>query len=106
MEIMDRISEIIQKHDDDAHIILSQAFPDGGSEPLFGRLEKAALNQVDEGGAMSSRYGIWAKTVRDNLVDALADIDNGSSDASKKITLCINSLSAFAEIQRLFDVKD
>ena len=106
MDMMDRVSEIIQKHDDDTHIILTQAFSDGGAGPLFGRLERAASNQVSEGSSMFSRYGIWANTVRDNLVEALADIDNDSSDSSKKITRCINSLSAFAEIQRLFDVKD
>lgn len=105
MDMMNQISEIIRKHDDDSRIILSQAFPDGGTGPLFGRLERAALNQVYEGSSMSSRYGIWANTVRDNLVEVLADIDNDSSDSSKKITRCINSLSAFAEIQRLFDVK-
>ena len=74
------------------------------ADPLFRRLERAASSQVYESGSMSSRYGTWANTVRDNLVDALADIDDDSSDASKKITRCINSLSAFAEIQRLFDV--
>jgi len=106
MDMMDQISEIIRKHDDYSRIILSQAFPDGGTSPLFGRLERAASNQVNEGGSMSSRYGIWANTVRDNLVDALADIDDDSSDAAKKITRCINSLSAFAEIQKLFDKRD
>ena len=106
MDLIDQISEIIRTHDEDSRIIFSRAFPDGGTGLLFGRLERAASNQVYEGGSMSSRYGIWANTVRDNLVDALADIDNGSSDASKKITRCINSLSAFAEIQRLFDTTD
>jgi len=91
-------------NDDDSRIILSPAFPDGGTDPLFGRLERAASNQVYEGGSMSFRYGIWANTVRDNPVDALADIDDDSSDASKKTTRCINYFSAFAEIQRLFDV--
>ena len=62
MDMMDQVSEIIRKHNDDSRIILSQAFPDGGTSPLFGRLERAASNQVYEGGSMSSRYGIWANT--------------------------------------------
>jgi len=103
--MMDQIFEIIRTHDDDSRIVISQTFSDGGTGPLFGRLERAASNQVCDGGSMSSRYGIWANTVRDNLVDALAYIDEDSSDASKKITRCINSLSAFAEIQGLFDKK-
>jgi len=31
MDMMDQISEIIRKHDDYSRIILSQAFPDGGT---------------------------------------------------------------------------
>jgi len=71
-------------NDNDSRIILSPAFPDVGANPLFGRLGRAATNQVYKGGSMSSRYGIWPNTLQDNPMDAPADIDDDSSDASKK----------------------
>lgn len=58
MDMMGQISEIIREHDDDSRVIRSRAFSDGGTGLLFGRLERATSNQIDESGSMSSRYGI------------------------------------------------
>lgn len=64
---MDRI---VQHFDTDREFRISEAFLDGGVDPLFPRLRRAAPNQLCEGEATISRYGIWANTVRDNIRQA------------------------------------
>ncbi len=98
------IDQIIQAFDRENEIVLSQAYSDGGTEGLSPRLGRAALNQIAEGDATFSRYAIWANTVRDNILQAihlLQDVD--ADEANRHLVRAANSLSAFVEIQALFD---
>lgn len=58
----EEMKRIIDKFDTDREFRTSQAFGDGGVDLLSGRLHRAALNQLCEGEATVSRYGIWANT--------------------------------------------
>lgn len=107
MDIENQIQEILDRHDTDEEVIVSNAFSDGGVDPLFPRLARAALNQTDEGGATFSRYAIWANTVRDNLREASENVRaHNYEEAERFIRRSINALSAFSEIQALFDGRD
>lgn len=98
---MDRI---VQHFDTDCEFRISEAFQDGGVDPLFPRLRRAALNQMCEGEATVSRYGIWANTVRDNIRQAEQEMSRGNlSEARRLMWRAANSLSAFAELQAQFD---
>ena len=100
----EEMTRIIGKFDTDSEFRISQAFGDGGVDPLSGRLHRAALNQLCEGEATVSRYGIWANTVRDNIRQADAEIENGNiTEARRLLRRAANSLSAFAELQAYFD---
>ncbi len=104
MDVENQIQEILDRHDTDEEIVVSTVFPDGGVDPLFPRLARAALNQADEGGATFSRYAIWANTVRDNLREASDKIRTQNyEEAERFLRRSINALSAFSEIQALFD---
>lgn len=85
-------------------IQVSKAYEDGGLDPLWPRLERAAMNQVELGAAAASRYGIWANTVRDNILEAMRLLQSGQSDdATPLLVRSANALSAFSEIQHLLD---
>jgi len=100
----ERVEEIIKAHECDNRIMVSSAYGDGGLDPLFGRLQRAAVNQVEDGTATLSRYGIWANTVRDNLREALLRYDSGETqEATRLIRRSIDALSAFADIQAVCD---
>lgn len=97
------MEEIIKKFDTDREFRVSQAFLDGGTDPLVARLHRAAFDQLCDDKAMSSRYGIWANTVRDNIRQADTEIDNGNMrEARRLLYRAANSLSAFAELQANF----
>ena len=98
------VDEIIRSYCNDQDILVSEAYPDGGIDPLFPRLKRAAMNQESNGDAVFSRYAIWANTVRDNLISALEhSSQNNHSESNRLIRRSVNSLSAFAEIQAIFD---
>jgi len=85
---------------------VSNAYSDGGLEPLFGRLARAALNQNENDPSSISRYAIWANTLRDNIIEAMQLSELGDSDSANKLLIkAANSLSAFSEIQNLFETK-
>jgi hypothetical protein len=98
------IEKIIERFDTDREFLIPQAFLDGGLDPLSGRLYRAALNQLSEGEATVSRYGIWANTVGYNIRQADAEIESGNmTEARRLLRRAANSLSAFAELQAHFD---
>ena len=100
----DEMNEVIENFNTDQEFRVSEAFLDGGIDPLFGRLHRAALNQLCEGEAALSRYGIWANTVRDNIRQADIEIENGNIiEARRLLCRAANSLSAFAELQGRFE---
>ncbi len=102
----EEMEAIIAKFDTDQEFRISYAFVDGGIDPLSGRLSRAALNQLYEGEATISRYGIWANTVRDNIRQADVEINNGNiMEARRLLYRAANSLSAFSELQANFDTK-
>lgn len=95
---------IVDRFDTDTEFLASRAFLDGGLDPLSARLRRAALNQICDGEATVSRYGIWANTVRDNIREADKEIQNGNlTEARRLLRRVANSLSAFAELQAQFD---
>lgn len=104
MDKEEAINRIVAVCNQDNHMIISTAYGDGGIDPLFPRLSRAAMNQLDGGQATFSRYAIWANTVRDNVRFAIDLMGEGKQDqASSYLIRSINSLSAFAEIQALCD---
>ena len=107
MDIDNQIQEILDRHDTDEETVVSTVFADGGIDPLFPRLARAALNQANEGDATFSRYAIWANTVRDNLREASKKIRTENyEEAEGFLRRSINALSAFSEIQALFDQRN
>ncbi len=74
---------------------------------LFDRLFRASANQL-EGNCSStySRYAIWAEDVIYALNEALAKINSDSSRSTELITLSINALNAFKDIQYVLDSQE
>ena len=96
----EKIEQIVRKYDTDREVIISESFLDGGIDPLFPRLSRAALDQFCQSAATISRYGIWANTVRDNIRQADKEIRDGNlQEAQRFLRRAANSLSAFSEIQ-------
>jgi hypothetical protein len=54
---------------------------------------------------MYSRYAIWANTARDTIIEAARRLSAGRSEREIRPLLVevANSLSAFSDIQALFD---
>lgn len=97
------LQEIVRQHDQ-PELIISQAYQDGGVDPLWPRFERAAINQIEDGKSTVSRYGIWANTVRDNIVEAMRVLESGDALAAHThLVRAANCLSAFSEFQALFD---
>jgi hypothetical protein len=103
-KISERIDEIIVQFNSSSKFSISNIYGDGGACNPAPRLNRAAINQIEgEDGATLSRYAIWANTVRDNIIEAVELL---KTDQDKSIELLItsaNSLSAFSEIQAIFD---
>jgi hypothetical protein len=100
----DKMRQIIERYDTDRKFIVSKGFLDGGLDPLTPRLERAAGNQLSQGEATISRYGIWANTVRDNIRQAEQEMTKGDTNEARRLMIrAANSLSAFSELQAHFD---
>jgi hypothetical protein len=98
------IQRIIEEYDNDSEFLVQDVFTDGGIDPLFPRLDRAALNQAEDGDATVSRYAIWSNTVRDNIRQGVEEMEIGNiNEAKRLLKRSANSLSAFSEIQALFD---
>lgn len=97
------VNRIIKRFDDDQQLLRSDAYPDGGTHTLMGRLGRAGLNQATEGEAMLSRYAIWANTVRDHIAESIRLLDSDRKEAERLLAHAHNSLSAFSQIQAVFD---
>ena len=87
----------------------SKAYGDGGDSLDIGRLRsrlmRGAGNVAHGDPAMFSRYGIWANTLKDLVLRALRDVERDAPDGEtvQRLQLVANSLSAFCDIQTLFD---
>jgi endonuclease-3 len=104
MDKEDVINKILDACDREDQPVVSGAYSDGGLDPLFPRLQRAAINQIDNGDATFARYAIWANTVRDNIRHAMGISElRNHPDVKRCLIRAINSLSAFSEIQALFD---
>jgi len=98
------IDKIIASYDQVDEMIQSSAYGSGGTNLLFPRLMRAALNQCCNGDATVSRYAIWANTVRDHISTAIRLIESGDKEEGfRLLTAAHNSLSAFSEIQKQLD---
>jgi hypothetical protein len=99
-------SQRIATFSTDERLISGDAYEDDGTQMLFGRLDRAVLNQCEDGEATVSRYAIWANTARDHIAEAMRLIDTDRAEATRLLTLAHNSLSAFSAVQALFDPFD
>jgi hypothetical protein len=98
------LHDMAARFDTDEELVVSSAYGDGGTELLFPRLIRAAMNQCYDGDAMVSRYAIWANTVRDHISAAICLIKNNETeDGYRLLAAAHNSLSAFSEIQKQLD---
>jgi hypothetical protein len=98
------IRSIVARFDTDEKLEVSTAYGDGGTNLLFPRLARAAMNQCYEGDAMVSRYAIWANTARDHISAAIHLIENNEKEQGLRLLISAhNSLSAFSEIQKQLD---
>lgn len=94
---------IIEKYDRN-ELLVSESYPDRGTDPLWARFERSVFNQQDQGEATISRYAIWANTVRDNIIEGMEAMDSGENRKAKNhLIRAANSLSAFADIQAYFE---
>jgi hypothetical protein len=99
----DQLSEIVQRYSED-RLLISSAYADGGVDPLWGRFEGGVINQIENGDATAARYAIWANTVRDNIVEAIQQMEAGDQAEAKRLLVrAANSLSAFSDVQAYFD---
>ena len=107
--LLDQLHTIGQRYHTLEIVAPSTAYKSGGSslEPgvLGGRLLRGAGNVAHGDPAMFSRYGIWANTMKDLVLRALRDLEQGRSggETVQRLQLVANSLSAFCDIQTLFD---
>ena len=103
-DTMDAVTELLHAHDLDDRFVEDRAYGDGGTDMLFARLHRAAMNHVEDGSATGSRYGIWAMTCRDHLEAAKAASTLGDRQTAEQILHRVaNGLAAFAAIQALMD---
>lgn len=98
------LQDVAARFDTDKELVVSSAYGDGGTELLFPRLIRAAMNQCYEGDATVSRYAIWANTVRDHISAAMRMIENNETKEGFRLLIAAhNSLSAFSEVQKQLD---
>lgn len=99
------IYKIIEDFSSDKALRISSAYMDGGLEPLFPRLERAALDQLASDDAAFSRYAVWANTVKDTIIEAIKMVNENSNckEIRPLLIKAANSLSAFSEIQAILD---
>ncbi|BCG47919.1 hypothetical protein GEOBRER4_n2770 [Citrifermentans bremense] len=101
----EQIQELIQWYQNSLTLKVGEACQDGCLELIFPRLERAAMNQANGGDATVSRYAIWANTLRDCIIACIRDLggDAENREVIKKLVLVANALSAFSDIQALYD---
>lgn len=108
-ELAQKVEKIVEKCHSSQVVLLSDAFVDGGTDGgammMGARLARAAVNEIRGDSAAPSRYGIWANTVRDHIIEALGKLENSRVDREtlQKLRDAANSMSAFAEVQALLD---
>ena len=97
------LSEVVSRFDVPT-VVKSDAYLDGGTDPLWPRFERSVGNQMENGGATLSRYAIWANTVRDNVLAGMNAMSDGDEKLCRYYLIrAANSLSAFSEVQATFD---
>ena len=76
-------------------------------EYIYSRLERAAFDQCDGNNvATFSRYAIWADDVRYLIKSAIESINAQEKEkAVEELTLALNALGAFVDIQNMFDAQ-
>ena len=76
-------------------------------EYIYSRLERAAFDQCDGNNvATFSRYAIWADDVRYLVKNAIEAVNHqDTAKATEELTLALNALGAFVDIQNMFDAQ-
>lgn len=104
--LFENIQKIVEEHDS-VELKISSDNNQIGIDPLWPRLERAALNQTSDEEATISRYGIWATTVRNNIAHAMELIEAGEHDEGRAFLVrSANALSAFNDIQSLINAEE
>lgn len=85
----EKLREITKRFGREDNVVISTACSDGGTEPLFPRLERAADNRIEDREATFSRYGIRANTARDNILEGLELLERNETKAVKRFGPCI-----------------
>lgn len=100
-----RIDNSINIHASASSFVNRSIYEGVGSGDPFPRLHRAAINQIDaNSSAVWSRYGIWATTVKDYIIEASELVKRDPEKAIKLLQIASNNLSAFSEIQAEFDL--
>lgn len=104
------LKHIITRYDTDREVITEGKPQSLDSENwnfdyIFPRLERAAANQIVDGGATISRYAIWAGTIHDLINYCLEELNNkpNTEKACQLLTIATNSIKAFYDIQVICD---
>ena len=74
---------------------------------IYSRLERSAFDQCDGNNiATFSRYAIWADDVRYLIKSAMEAISHQDTEkATEELTLALNAMGAFVDIQNMFDAQ-
>ena len=103
-EAFDAIETLVHAHDRGDEMLVRMRGTDGGTEGLFSRLHRAAMNQVEAGPSTASRYAIWANTCRDHIAAGLEAVSTGEHRRARELLiLAANSLLGFAAVQAKVD---
>ena len=79
---VNKLKQIIEHYSTEELTPLN-SYENQGTEPLWGRFERAALNQIHDGDATISRYAIWANTVRDNIHEGMRCMKEGNLEEAE-----------------------
>lgn len=110
MKLTDNIRTVLKFYSslgkDEAFCTLKN-FNGNTEQEIYSRLERAAFDQQDGNNvATYSRYAIWADDVRYLLKSAIDAIESDEQEkAIEQLTLALNVMGAFTDIQRLFDTQ-
>ncbi|MCG6880650.1 MAG: hypothetical protein LJE96_16095 [Deltaproteobacteria bacterium] len=104
------LNQVIERYNTDREIVSKMPCRSLNLESedfdfIFPRLERAAINQISDGGASISRYGIWAKTIHRLMVCCIENLKKcqSSPESLRLLTKAANSLRAFSDIQSILD---
>ena len=107
------LNKIIKRYETDSEIISEKPFnacdlDNWNFKYVFPRLERAAINQIENGGATISRYANWTETIHGLLSCCIYELKktHNTEKIRNLLTMVTNSIGAFHDIQAMFDPFD